>query len=613
MKEGTANTYQKYVEGEIIKSEFFRSNEWLALGHYRKKYFSHKYISEADDPDFFYSDNGVYDPQLELTATIAAFFKPAEMNDEHPQCKHPARFKWLKNKIPLDIAQLPAPECKRLNEWVENLRGKKVVLVFANNYLNNPSSMFGHTFLRFDIVDSSNESFLMAPSVNFAANIEKREGLLQYIYKGLFGGFPSSNPIEPFYHKLRTYSDYENRDIWEYQLNLTPDQIDTIILHLWELKDGTFDYYFLDENCSYRVMSLLAAALPEINLLDDYIVYTIPVDTIKLLEKHGLINSKTYRPSELNSFLFHIKELNDYETSLVVDLVQNGLPIDSPSVTNLPADRKALVLKLSSEYLDILVNKDVIDRSMSAKLTHDLIVERSKFPMPVMFYNEPTVPNSPDEGHDTHLLNIGIGSSEDDIFYSMGYRAGFHALLDPIQGFEKGAHVEFFNFELRADNESNIKVDKLDILNITSISPSNIFFNTSSFNFAIGGKRKLIDNQYPFINYLEFEKGHTYSIGKTNLSGMLHFSLNVDNDIQECYDLGIGIKPFLTYQSSKFSYDIGGLVTKYIFGNVSSLSEIWGKFGYSISSKNTVYLDMRYSSNKRNNMYEISFGLWHYF
>ena len=50
----------------------------------------------------------------------------------------------------------------------------------------------------------------------------------------------------PYYEKIKEYSNLENRDIWEYSLEFTPDEVERMLLHLWELKDIYTDYYFFD-------------------------------------------------------------------------------------------------------------------------------------------------------------------------------------------------------------------------------------------------------------------------------------------------------------------------------------------------------------------------------
>ena len=66
--------------------------------------------------------------------------------------------------------------------------------------------------------------------------------------------------------KVREYNDTEARDLWEYELNLSPDQVDWMVRHAWETGATWFDYFFFRENCSYHLLSLLELAEPSLHL-----------------------------------------------------------------------------------------------------------------------------------------------------------------------------------------------------------------------------------------------------------------------------------------------------------------------------------------------------------
>ena len=71
-----------------------------------------------------------------------------------------------------------------------------------------------------------------------------------FALKGLTGLYPGTLSSSPYYAKVREYSDMESRDVWEYRLNLTPDETRQLLRHAWEIGATRFDYWFFDENCS---------------------------------------------------------------------------------------------------------------------------------------------------------------------------------------------------------------------------------------------------------------------------------------------------------------------------------------------------------------------------
>ncbi|HAU15905.1 MAG TPA: hypothetical protein DCS92_19455, partial [Gammaproteobacteria bacterium] len=109
----------------------------------------------------------------------------------------------------------------------------------------------------------------------------------------------------------KEYSRIENRDLWEYNLNLTPAETRTMISHLWELRDVIFDYYFFDENCSYRLLELLEVARPGTSLRDEFGARAIPIDTVRAVIDGGFVASVTYRPSVATQLEHDVNQLSD--------------------------------------------------------------------------------------------------------------------------------------------------------------------------------------------------------------------------------------------------------------------------------------------------------------
>ncbi len=609
----SGNTYIDSLKTQAIEKKLHEHNAWIALLHYRKKLFSKGYHSQADNRSFFFSLQGANDPQSELMATIEAMSLPESLGDEHPQCTFPARFAWLKKQLSIDLTQLPTPGCDCLKNWTKQLNINQVTIVFPTAYLNNPSSMFGHLFLRFEPSDRTESNLLMAYTINFAADTSAQEGVADYIYRGLFGGFPSTNSIRRFHERFKRYSDIESRDIWEYTLNLSQEELDQLVLHVWELRGSVFDYYFLDENCAYRLIALLEVARPGLALAEEFTIYTIPGDTIRALRERGAIQSSTYRASAVKTFYHHIKDLNETETEIVINIVQKQLPLDSPRILSLPPKRRAIVLSLASEYLTILINKDMLDRKVSTQLTRRIFAERIDYSMPITFDKIPWPSASPDNGHKTHRISIAGGCNKNDSFYSIGYRDAYHSLLDPLPGFEKGAQVEFLNIKLRGYEGNDIRLEQLDIINITSLTPINSYLKPASWKFSFGRERKELYSKQPLVYYIEGNMGITSYLGDCMLSGMVHLTSDFGGALDHGYGLGAGLYFDLVYQSETYSYDVGVLYMKYLVGDNDSLTKLWGETSFPLSKNDAIFSQIQYTPNSRADLYEINLGVHHYF
>ena len=232
-----------YIEGIDSLSQ---NPQWLALGHYYSTG-SLTWESEIDDASFFVSDKGKFSPKDELLESISNI---KETNGFKFACRYPARYLYLKKHIK-NLVDFDLGNCDKLQKWKKTYMGDSLTLIFPGSDITSPSSIFGHTFLRFDAKDRAIE---FSPAVEFSAQVNTNdESIFSYIRKGLTGGFKGIYSVKPYYVKAWEYSDIQDRKIWEYKLNFTARQVDFLLLHLWELRGHFIDYYFANENCSYQI------------------------------------------------------------------------------------------------------------------------------------------------------------------------------------------------------------------------------------------------------------------------------------------------------------------------------------------------------------------------
>ena len=200
------------------------SPTWLTLGHWYREGPSYK--SAVDDDSFFLSTFGATDPKSELKATIEAFRNPQTVADT--VCKYPARAHYLRTYIP----SLIKPKCEKFKDWWKQIAPESITLVFPSAYINNPASTFGHTLLR---INATHGDPLLAYSTSYAASTNGENAIL-YALKGVFGGYYGEFSLGPYYKRVSKYSEIENRDIWEYDLDLTKPEVEQLVRHLWEIK-----------------------------------------------------------------------------------------------------------------------------------------------------------------------------------------------------------------------------------------------------------------------------------------------------------------------------------------------------------------------------------------
>lgn len=450
--------------------------EWQTLLHYRAT--AHGVASDADDPRFFLSPAGKTDPQAELAATLSAFFSDTRVGgDPQPaQCAFIARYRWLKAELNFDDRRLPVQSCERFQHWFQELNAEAITLVFASAYLNNPASLFGHTLLRLDQRGQTESIRLLAYAVNYAAD-DSDSNVFTYAFDGVAGGFKGRFDIQPYYKLVRTYSDLESRDLWEYRLNLSPPQRQRLIEHLWELRGIQFDYYFFRENCAWQLLTVLEVADPDLPLSEAFALWTLPADAIRqMVEQPDLVGAVVARPARGTLIQRRYAALTASEQALARQLWRNPDLTTAPELTQLPPERQALLFELAldqRQHQRARRQEKGIEAPPDAG-AHRLLTARQTLTVPAAPVTIEPFASRPETGHASQRLGFGLGQRDGAAFVELNARASYHDLLEPDAGYTPDAQIELLSVALRHYPErGGLALDRLTVLDITSLSPLN--------------------------------------------------------------------------------------------------------------------------------------------
>lgn len=500
--------------------------DWLALGHYRRDRMGWGHTSLIDSETFFNAANGKTDPEAELEATLAAFFAPGSSPNQtdHPQCTFIARYAWLRSALQFDSERLPEQPCRHFDEWFATIAAQQVTLVFPAAYLNNPSSMFGHTLLRLDRAGQDERSRLLSYAVNYGADTEGDAGLLFAIY-GLTGRYRGSYSLLPYYQLVQQYSDFENRDIWEYQLGLSESEIRRLLEHLWELRYQYADYFFLSENCSYQLLFLLDVARPELRLTDRFRLYAIPVETVRAVLAHaGLLRQAVFRPSKRTRLEHGLRQFKKTERDRIRQLASGEVGPDHPTVHALAPPVRAYALELAAEFTTYGLHTQDPGRSEVADRAWQLLAARSQIDAESQWPSPSPPDTRPDQGHRSARLGLGIGARADQLFHSLRLRPAYHELTDPLGGYVRGAEIQFLDLELRHNEDIGVSLESITVLGIRSLTPRNRLFQPTSWRLKAGLERRRLqsDDVYGSLTAtLEGGLGSSFDLGKQGLVGLM--------------------------------------------------------------------------------------------
>ena len=337
--------------------------------------------AEVISPDFYLTNpkprsKRNFDPYAELMATIE------QASNESVVCKYPARYLWLSHHLPQlninlkDCPQLPDPN-------------QEISLILVSNYLKNPASSFGHVLVKTSMAADAEDSMnkvkalssedLLNNSYNFGARIPANENGAMYAIKGLFGLYDAGFSETEFFKQDAVYSKNEQRDMWEYVLNLEAFETQLLNYHLYEAKSARFDYYFIKQNCGYRSGEILEL-ISDVKTTERIGPWYAPDYVFDQLLEHdsgteSLVASVRYLPSEQTQLREKFVQLSKPIQNIINEVIRTE--ITAPLAT-LKTDDKALALDFLILHRTYKISQDNTPEQQAFK--NELLSQRFALP-----------------------------------------------------------------------------------------------------------------------------------------------------------------------------------------------------------------------------------------
>jgi len=466
---------------------------WERLLHFRGG------SSLIDEENFFVSSQGMHSPASELES----FIELAKSNDKKfgrfklpIACSYPARIQFLMEAKLLDKAPDPGT-CIPWNKWKKEIAPEAVSIIFSTAYPNNPGSMFGHTFLRFHKKDQVND--LLDYGANFSALVDPSDWGPVYAIKGMFGGYPGFFDLSPYYIKVNEYNQTENRDLIEYELNLSAQEVHFMLAHLWELYNGAyFDYYFTWENCSFHLSELISLVR---ELPTPRRWFYLPADLIWAIdETPKLIRKIVQRPSLKKKTLKRIEYLDDKQWDRVKE-VKEGAQLSTLGASVKEWD--ALIEWLNFENYEY---KGLVS-DQQKELLYLALKQRATLKKKSMQLPAANLKNRPELGHKAQRIGLGIKDIEAEQFLQLEYRSGFHDLLAKDLGFDAYSEFQFLKGSiLYRFKEKDVVLEDFSLVEITSLAPWSKI--SRSLSWKVGAK---IENQREQLNCIFCHRARTFA------------------------------------------------------------------------------------------------------
>ena len=546
-------------------SQLANEAQWKKILYYAPTWFNGT-RSLIDDARFFLSKKGKIDAELELKATVQAFTEGTPAKRQQALCKYPARRKWLEERLKKKFAD-PAPEdsseiCKRLATFTTNVHSDKVSLIFSSYFPGNPASLFGHTLLKFkkNSEEGQPPNELLDFGLNHSAHTGNTNPLL-FPFLGLTGRFPGYVSFMPYYVKVQEYNNSESRDLWEYELSLTADEVQMILLSVFELSTHKIDYYYFDDNCSLMMLAVLDVARPNLRLVEKFDAWVIPGDTIRIVAMQpNLLGAVKFRASNVKRYLAHEKMLTAVERTAFNALLEKK---QAPKEKEFPLEalnrlsnvQKMHVLDTALEYFDadekLAANETPRKWNRERNLLLKARAELGIVSPPLVV--ETPQNEAPGTAYPSARLSFGIvhavgGNSTNQTGALLGWRPALQTLDSPAAGMSSDLGISFLNLEGLLQ-EQGVVLREFTLLSIEAIPLKRPNLSSLSWQFEAGYKQRCFANcQQTFINY---EAGRAWTFTGNEGRIALRGGLRVGDDSRAAFFAEPGVVAVLNLPMSE--------------------------------------------------------------
>ncbi len=449
--------------------------QWFKLLHFEKPLvLPGEARSVIHSDDFFLAADGAVNPYSELKALYAEMDTPVTEKDKHVRCRFPARVafieKGLKSSSKFDIKN----NCPAMYEWTREGAIESISVILATGYLGNPASYYGHTLLKFNEKNKENSSNLLDKTVNYGATSSKGDNPAVYIAKSVLGGYDAGFSNIDFYFHENTYGENENRDLWEYQLNLPPEDLKLVVSHAWEVLSKKYTYYFFRQNCAYRMADILQI-IPGLDIVPHFRPYTIPQTIAQKLSDaefagQPLLANTIYHPSRQSRFYSKFSQLDASQKTILKRMVLLGVNESDMDFLSLTLESKYKIIDTIIDYYRFSSGDPQSPETKVDPNYYKAIATRYKLP-PRKAQETLTPSMSPDKGRPPSWAQIGtISTASNGIASSFRIRPAYYDQLDSDETHVRNAALTMGDTQFSLKN-GDLRLHSLDFVRVDSANP----------------------------------------------------------------------------------------------------------------------------------------------
>ncbi|MBU1657827.1 DUF4105 domain-containing protein, partial [bacterium] len=353
--------------------------------------------------------------------------------------------------------------------------------------------------------------------------------------------------------------DTEQRDIWEYDLDLDEKEVLNMVRHIWELNGTQSRYYFFTENCSYNMLWLIELARPSIHLREYFNYQVIPLETVHATKLEGIISNTNYRASKRSILLKYEKLIHPLYLHMPRELVNKKIILeDILNNEHMDIQQKRYILEAATEFLEYSFSKNDMNKEDYLELFYTISKKRAELGQGQKLNIE--IPHNPINSHRAIKTTLSLGERNNETLGFLGIRPAYHDLEDSGYGFLRATQIEFLNL-LFSYKENEVKVENATIISIVSLAQRSEFFDSFSWRTKFGWDNDYVNNKTNFISTVGF--GYSWGNELAYLYGMAEPLFYVEDKLVSAMDGSIGLVidayPFMStnFEAKRRYYDTG--------------------------------------------------------
>jgi hypothetical protein len=471
---------------------YYDTDEWAALFHIKNNQ-----QSDISDPNFYLSEDKTL--VSEYNAALLA------LNQEDVNvtlCRYPARYRYLDKKLNLNLS---FKHCENFMQFLDESRGTSASISFASAYLESPMSYFGHTFIT---IHKRNNRFF-SQTISFAAEVPEKINFFKLAAKGIGGGFSGKFLAAPYFKLFEGYNMVEQRGITEYQLDLSEDEIENMLWHVYELYDISVDYKFLTNNCAFETLWLLEVARPNLNIVDRFDGIVPPYETISTLKEIGIVKSIQTQRSSIETIFQTYATLESEEKDFFRYLQSSDDKNKTLEASSLSVMTKDKMGYLINGYYDLLFKRYRIGKS-----DFDEVKAIPYTPHSELIEGEPSRRGG-------SKIELGYMKNHDEDWIISSLKPYSMNRLEDRFSILGDSTLEIMNIEF-AKNSNKERIESLSVFNLESHTKRFDFYKPLSWKLQIGADR-LIDDELNSV--IHFGMGGSW--GNENILGYIIPQINI--------------------------------------------------------------------------------------